>query len=76
MLLRLVLLVWGELQDALLAVRYTDIDYSVFSDAARAVAAGGSPARPPRVHPVHPCALGSGKTFVHNAVPTEARGAD
>jgi phosphatidylinositol glycan class M len=45
--LRAVLLCWGVWQDAHSAIRYTDIDYDVFTDAARALAAGGSPVRPP-----------------------------
>lgn len=42
-LLRLVFLVYGGWQDANSAVKYTDIDYMVFTDAARYVAKGESP---------------------------------
>ena len=41
--LRLVMLVYGGWQDAHSAVKYTDIDYVVFTDAARYVAKGESP---------------------------------
>lgn len=41
--LRLVLLVYGGWQDAHSAMKYTDIDYMVFTDAARYVAKGESP---------------------------------
>ena len=41
--LRAALLVGGALQDSVGRIRYTDIDYDVFSDAARLMAAGGSP---------------------------------
>ena len=43
--LRTALLCVGAWQDAHGRIRYTDVDYDVFSDAARAMAAGGSPVR-------------------------------
>ena len=42
-LLRVVLLLYGIYQDSVSAIKYTDIDYYVFTDAARAVARGSSP---------------------------------
>ncbi|KAJ1561496.1 pentamidine resistance factor [Cladochytrium tenue] len=44
-LLRIGLLAWGAVQDATMAVKYTDVDYFVFSDAATLVAHGSSPYR-------------------------------
>ncbi|KAF0380791.1 glycosyltransferase family 50 protein [Gigaspora margarita] len=41
--LRLTMLVYGEWQDANMQVKYTDVDYKVFSDAARFVTLGESP---------------------------------
>lgn len=43
LLLRLVLLLYGSWQDAHSAVKYTDIDYLVFTDASRFVASSRSP---------------------------------
>lgn len=43
MLLRVFLIIYGEWQDAHMEVRYTDIDYTVFSDAASLMASGESP---------------------------------
>ncbi|ONK74592.1 uncharacterized protein A4U43_C03F8080 [Asparagus officinalis] len=42
-ILRLALIVYDEWQDSRMVVRYTDIDYSVFSDAADLVLKGNSP---------------------------------
>lgn len=41
--IRLVLIVYGELQDRYMRVKYTDVDYDVYTDAARELAAGNSP---------------------------------
>lgn len=43
LLLRLCLVVYGELQDKYFSVKFTDIDYHVFSDAAKHVTEGQSP---------------------------------
>ncbi|EOA20634.1 hypothetical protein CARUB_v10000947mg [Capsella rubella] len=43
MFLRVFLIVYGEWQDAHMEVRYTDVDYIVFSDAASLMASGESP---------------------------------
>lgn len=40
---RVILIIYGEWQDRFLQVKYTDVDYWVFSDAAAALVAGQSP---------------------------------
>lgn len=42
-LLRVALLLYGEWQDAHMDVKFTDVDYWVFTDAATSIATGGSP---------------------------------
>ena len=41
--LRLVLIAYGQHQDVMMDVKYTDVDYRVFNDAARHVYEGDSP---------------------------------
>lgn len=40
---RVILILYGEWQDSHMEVRYTDVDYLVFSDAASLMASGDSP---------------------------------
>ena len=42
-LIRLLLICYGRIQDYLFDVKFTDIDYRVFSDAAKYVSEGKSP---------------------------------
>lgn len=42
-ILRLILILYGELQDRLMTVKFTDIDYRVFSDASAHIIKGASP---------------------------------
>ena len=42
-MLRIGLLVYGEWQDRNFSIKFTDVDYFVFSDAAEAIVRGGSP---------------------------------
>ena len=42
-LLRVCLILYGEFHDSVSTVKYTDVDYRVFTDAARYMVEGGSP---------------------------------
>jgi phosphatidylinositol glycan class M len=57
-ILRLILLVWGTYQDANSAVKYTDIDYTVISAAARCVVLPTSPSCTTSDGPLHLAAVG------------------
>lgn len=43
LVIRMALIGYGEIQDKLLNLKYTDIDYSVYNDGSRYVLEGGSP---------------------------------
>ncbi|CAH1992290.1 unnamed protein product [Acanthoscelides obtectus] len=43
LIVRILLIIYGNYHDSISEVKYTDIDYKVFTDAARHVAFGGSP---------------------------------
>lgn len=62
---RLLLLVWGQVQDYAIQVKYTDIDYYVYSDAAQAVFTGSPFDRATyRYSPLLACLL-VGNTLIH-----------
>lgn len=62
---RLLLLVWGQVQDYAMQVKYTDIDYFVYSDAAQAVFKGSPFDRATyRYSPLLACLL-VGNTLIH-----------
>ncbi|OQR83889.1 hypothetical protein ACHHYP_14175 [Achlya hypogyna] len=43
LLVRVACLLWGEVQDRTMVVKYTDVDYDVYTDASREVVLGNSP---------------------------------
>lgn len=43
LVVRVVLIIFGEWQDSVMALKYTDVDYRVFSDGAAFVSQGLSP---------------------------------